>query len=136
MWHYSCSTSPRSPLYREYRLHAWFGEYNALSGNQIFWFCDNMGGMGQPDFKVTTFGSLSYRNFDTFTPSIRYMNLRQSVQDIKYLDRLREVAGSDPEVAAFLKSAPERVMVTEMHDRTTPDRMREEAARLILKHAR
>ncbi len=136
VWHYTCSTSPRTPLYREYRLHAWFGEYNALSGNQIFWFCDNMGGMGQPDFKVTTFGSLSYRNFDTFTPSIRYMNLRQSVQDIKYLDRLREVAGSDPEVAAFLKSAPERVMVTEMHDRTAPDRMREEAARLILKHAR
>ena len=56
------------------------------------------------------------------------------MQDIKYLAKLREVAGSKPEVAAFLKSAPERVMVVEMHDKTAPDRMREEAARLILKY--
>ena len=62
------------------------------------------------------------------------MNLRQGVQDVKYLDKLREVAGSQPEVAAFLKSAPERVMVVDMHDRTAPDRMREEAARLLLKY--
>ena len=134
VWHYTCSTSPRTPLYREYRLHAWFGAYHGLSGNQIFWFSDNMGGMGQPDFKVTTFGGLSYRNFDTFIPSIRYMNLRQGVQDIKYLDKLREVAGSQPEVAEFLKAAPRRVMVVDMHDKTAPDRMREEAARLLLKY--
>lgn len=134
--HYTCSTSPRTPLYREYRLHAWFGEYHGLSADEKFWFCDDMGGMGQPDYKVTTFGSLVYRNFDTFVPSMRYMNLRQSVQDVKYLAKLREVAGSEPEVAAFLKSAPERVMVVDMHDRTAPDRMREEAARLILKYLR
>ena len=40
------------------------------------------------------------------------------------------------EVAEFLRSAPMRVMVTEMHDKTAPDRMREEAARLLLKYAR
>jgi hypothetical protein len=134
VWHYTCSTSPRTPLYREYRLHAWFGACYRLSGNQIFWFSDNMGGMGQPDFKVITFGALAYRNFDTYIPSIRYMNLRQSVQDIKYLDKLREVAGEQAEVKAFLDSAPTRVMVEERHDPTAADRMREEAARLILKY--
>jgi hypothetical protein len=40
----------------------------------------------------------------------------------------------EPEVKAFLASAPERVVERERHDRTAPDRMREEAARLILKY--
>ena len=136
VWHYTCSTSPRTPLYREYRLHAWFGEYHKLSGNQIFWFQDCIGGYGPPDFKVCTYGGLVYRNFGATVPSIRYMNLRQGVQDIKYLDRLREVAGGEPEVKAFLKEAARKVMVTEMHDHTAPDRMREEAAALILKYGK
>ena len=62
------------------------------------------------------------------------MNLRQSVQDIKYLDKLREVAGDEMEVRDFLNEAAWRVMVLEMHDHQAPDRMREMAAMLILKY--
>ena len=134
--HYTCSSSPRTPLYREYRLHAWFGEYHKLSGNHFFWFEDCMGGYGQPDFKVCTSGGLVYRNFGRTIPSIRYMNLRQGVQDVKYLDKLREVAGDRAEVREFLGEAVQKVMVTDLHDKTTPDRMREKAAELILKYAK
>lgn len=133
--HYTCSTSPRTPLYREYRLHAWFGEYHKLSGNHFYWFEDCMGGYGQPDFKVCTAGGLVYRNFGRTIPSIRYMNLRQGVQDVKYLDRLREIAGDRDEVKEFLEKAVQKVMVSDMHDKTTPDRMREKAAELILKYS-
>ena len=132
--HYTCSSSPRTPIYREYRLHAWFGERHKLSGNHFFWFEDCMGGYGQPDFKVCTAGGLVYRNFGRTIPSIRYMNLRQGVQDIKYLDKLREIAGDRDEVRQFLEEAVRKVMVTDMHDHTTPDRMREKAAELILKY--
>ena len=62
------------------------------------------------------------------------MNIRQGVQDIKYLEKLREIAGGREDVQSFLKEAAHKVVVTEAHDHTTPDRMREEAAALILKY--
>ncbi|MCR5840328.1 MAG: hypothetical protein K6G94_11930 [Kiritimatiellae bacterium] len=133
--HYTCSTSPRTPLYREYRLHAWFGECHKLNGNHFYWFEDRMGGYGEPDFKVCTAGGLVYRNFGRTIPSIRYMNLRQGVQDVKYFDKLREIAGDRKEVKEFLEEAVHKVMVTDMHDHSTPDKMREKAAELILKYA-
>jgi hypothetical protein len=62
------------------------------------------------------------------------MSMRRGVEDVKYLAKLKEVAGDEPEVKEFLVSAPERVVERERHDRTAPDRVREEAANLILKY--
>ena len=92
------------------------------------------GGFGPSDFKTAASSGIAYRSFESTMPSLRYMSMRRGVEDVKYLARLKEVAGGEPEVKAFLASAPERVVERERHDRTAPDRMREEAARLILKY--
>ena len=55
---------------------------------------------------------------------------------MKYLAKLKAVAGDVPEVKKFLADAPIRVLDTERHDKTAPDRMRAEAARLILKYTK
>jgi len=61
------------------------------------------------------------------------MAVRQGMTDVKYLQKLREVGKESPEVQAFLKTAAKRVVVDFAHDPTMPDRVREEAAALILK---
>ena len=134
VWHYTCSTSGRAPIYGTYRLHPWFGWHHGLTGNQFFIFQEMTGGFGPADFKCAMSAGIAYRSFDSTMPGLRYMSMRRGVEDVKYLAKLKAVAGGDPEVEAFLSKAPEAVVVRERHDRTTPDRMREEAARLILKH--
>ena len=61
------------------------------------------------------------------------MAVRQGMTDVKYLQKLREVGKNSPEAQAFLKTAAKRVVVDFAHDPTMPDRVREEAAALILK---
>ena len=85
---------------------------------------------------ATAFGVNLYRSFDDFIPSVRYMSFRRGIYDVKYISRLRAVAGDRPEVKTFLEAAAKRVVVTEKHDRTAADRVREEAAELILKYGR
>ena len=53
--------------------------------------------------------------------------------DVKYLQKLREVGKNSPEAQKFLKNAAKRVVVDFAHDPSTPDKVREEAAALILK---
>lgn len=66
-------------------------------------------------------------------PSIRYMAMRQGMTDVKYLAKLREVAGNSPDAQKFLAGAPKRVVIDFGHDPSMPDKVREEAAELILK---
>lgn len=134
VWHYTCSTSGRAPIYETYRLHPWFGWRHGLTGNQFFIFQQNTDGYGPGDFKVAMSSGIAYRSFDSTMPSLRYMSMRRGVEDVKYLGKLREVAGDVPEVREFLESAPVAVVSLERHDKTAPDRMRERAAELILKY--
>jgi hypothetical protein len=136
VWHYTCSTSGRTPIYETYRLHPWFGWRHNLTGNQFFIFQGMTGGFGPSDFKTAASSGIAYRSFESTMPSLRYMSMRRGVEDIKYLLKLKEVAGDVPEVKAFLADAPYRVVERERHDRTTPDKVREEAARLILKYTK
>ena len=133
VWHYQCNTSPRVPIFEGYRQHAWFGEAHRLSGNQFFLLHDAQGGVGERDWKAPTEGGFVYRSFDDFIPSVRYMSFRRGVNDVKYLAKLRAVAGDRPDVQAFLRTAAKRVVETGRLDRTAADRVREEAAALILK---
>ena len=61
------------------------------------------------------------------------MAFRQGVMDVKYLAKLREIGKDSPEAQAFLETAAKRVAADSIHDQTMPDRVREEAAALILK---
>ena len=136
VWHYTCSTSGRTPIYETYRLHPWFGWRHNLTGNQFFIFQGMTGGFGPSDFKTAASSGIAYRSFESTMPSLRYMSMRRGVEDVKYLLKLKEVAGDVPEVKAFLADAPYRVVERERHDRTVPDKVREEAARLILKYTK
>lgn len=64
---------------------------------------------------------------------MRYMALRQGVMDVKYLAKLKEAGKNSPEAQAFLKNAAKRVVDDFNYDASMPDKVREEAAHLILK---
>ena len=66
-------------------------------------------------------------------PTMRYMAVRQGMTDVKYLDKLRQLAKGNPEAEAFLAEAAQRVVVDFGHDPKMPDQVREEAAKLIMK---
>lgn len=134
VWHYTCSTSGRNPIYDWYRLHPWFGLRHDLSGNQFFWFLDHWRGYGNTDFKNRINSSIAYLSFDHVVPTLRYMAMRRGVTDLKYFDVLRRVAGDRDEVKEFMAEAAVRVVESERHDRTVADRMREKAVDLILKY--
>ena len=61
------------------------------------------------------------------------MAVRQGVNDVKYLAKLREVGKDSADAQEFLKTAARRVLVEKAHDPNEADRVREEAAALILK---
>ena len=131
VWHYTCSTSGRAPVYETYRLHPWFGWAHRLTGNQFFIFQEMTGGFGPYDFKCAMSSGIAYRNFNVTMPSLRYMALRRGVYDVKYLEALAAARGGDPDVKAFLERAPMEVLQNR-HDTSTPDRIRDEAIRLLL----
>lgn len=136
VWHYTCGESGRMPIYETYRLHPWFGARHNLTGNQFYIFQAMTGGYGPADFKTAASSGIAYRSFESTMPSLRYMSMRRGVEDLKYLDLLENVAGDRPEVKKFLAEAPVKVVETERHDKTTPDRLREQAAELILQYAK
>ena len=130
--HYTCDTSIRSSLARNYRRNAWFGEYHQLQGNAIF---IGVGSLVNCAWKGSPEGSLLYfaGSDDIAQPSLRSMAVRQGMTDVKYLAKLREAGKDSPEAQDFLKTAAKRVVVDFAHDASMPDRVREEAAALILK---
>ena len=130
--HYTCSTSIRASLAREFRRNAWFGEYHQLQSNALYSAYNNLVNC---TWKGLPEGGLIYYagKDDIAQPSVRYMAVRQGMTDVKYLQKLREVGKDSPEAQAFLKTAAKRVVVDFAHDPTMPDQVREEAAALILK---
>jgi hypothetical protein len=61
------------------------------------------------------------------------MAFREGITDLKYIACLREISGADREVEAFVARAVDRALNTCRHDPTEPDRLREQAAQMILK---
>lgn len=102
LWHYSCSTSMREVLDRNFRKHVWFTEGNALSGSRFYIFVKGAGGYGAADWRQPARGDVIYRVFDEFLPSLRYLALREGVTDMRYLELLRRRAGDDEAARSFL----------------------------------
>ena len=94
-----------------------------------------VGGLTQCAWKGSPEGSLLYfaGGDDIAQPSLRSMAVRQGMTDVKYLAKLRNVGKDSQEAQDFLKTAAKRVVVDFAHDATMPDKVREEAANLILK---
>ena len=131
--HYMCDTSMRMPLDTYFRHHAWIGERYGLDGNHLYEFSKFVKSFGSTDFKELTYGDIVYYAFGKPVPSVRYMAFREGITDIKYLAAVRAVAGDDPEAKAFLERAAKEVIDLTPRDPKTPDRMREEARRLLLR---
>ena len=55
----------------------------SLTGNQFFIFQDMFGGYGPADFKKAASSGIAYKSFDSTMPSLRYMSMRQGVEDLK-----------------------------------------------------
>ena len=133
--HYTCETNPTSQLHANYRLSAWFSECYNLDATELYQLTRGLGYNGGADFASATDGNLllvtGYKG--KVIPTIRSMAFRQGVMDVKYLAKLREIGENSPEAQNFLKTAARRVVLDARYDRTMPDQIREEAARLILK---
>jgi hypothetical protein len=130
--HYTCDTSPRSPLDRNYRRNAWFGEYHRLDSNSLYQYMASRGGAGHGDWRLPPYGNIILLSFGQPVPTLRCMALRQGMTDVKYLAELRRLG--TPEALEFLNSAARRVVIDFGHDPAMPDNVREEAAALLLKH--
>ena len=130
--HYTCDTSPRPSLDSYFRKKAWFGEKYKLHGNMMYQFYDRQGGIGARDFKTPTSGGIGYFLYRRFVPSIRFMAFREGITDLKYIACLREIAGADKDVEAFVAEAVARALDTCRHDPRAPDRLREKIAKMIL----
>ena len=128
--HYTCYTDVRAPLYKNFRHNAWFGEYHNLDFNDMY---QAVNGLPNTIWKGNGGAALLYNSEEMAVPSIRYMALRQGITDVKYLDKLREVGKDAPEAQAFLKTAAKRVVIDKAYDPAEADKVREEAAQLILK---
>ena len=132
--HYTCSTKVDEDLDKYYRQNAWQAERYGLTGNALFEATSNKGGVGATNWKCVHTGGIVYRAYDSYIPSVRSLALRQGVEDVKYLKLLRMVGGDDPVVQDFLKAAAKRVTDNPTGgDRRLADRVRDEAAALILK---
>ena len=128
--HYVCSTSPHTSLHANSRMNAWFGEYHQTDSDNMYRLIEDRAGCA---WLGPTMGELLVFVEGGAVPTMRYMAVRQGVMDVKYLAKLREVGKNSPEAQAFLKTAAKRVVADFSHDASMPDKVREEAAQLILK---
>ena len=128
--HYTCATDPRASLHGNYRMMAWFGEYHQADSDSCYRLEDERRGCA---WLAPTSGELLIQTDTSSIPTMRYMALRQGVMDVKYLAKLKEAGKNSPEAQAFLKNAAKRVVDDFNYDASMPDKVREEAAHLILK---
>ncbi len=130
---YQCSTGIREDLHTYFRLHAWrayrmncdilgFYQFSAMT-----W-----GKCGATDWKRIPGGAIVNRAGNSCIPSIRYMAMRRGVDDVRYLKALEKYAGN-PGVDELLKTAPKQVEDAGF-DGTMPDKIRDQAVKLILKY--
>ena len=132
--HYSCDTSMRVPIHNYYRQHAWFGEHHGVSGNYMYHLVDSAAGVpGWGDFKGNPYGGVIYHLHGARMPSLRLMALREGFTDVKFLAALKtkNERAKDAEIAAFLKTAAEEVVVRRPNDAMLPDRLRDRARELL-----
>ncbi len=131
--HYRCSTSIREPLSGYYRRHCWRGEQMGLDGDMMYRFSRHGNSTyGELSFKVIPYGEIVYSAAGRMMPSVRYMAYREGVTDIKYVQALRVMRGGEPEIAAFLKKAAERVVCGDPVSPGLPGKVREEIRRLLM----
>ena len=128
--HYTCATSIRASLDKNFRRNAWFGAYQNLDYNNMYQGNSNLANNA---WKSNGGEALLYINGSGAVPSIRFMAVRQGMTDVKYLDKLKTGFKDSAEAQAFLKTAAKRVVVDFAHDPATADKVRSEAAQLILK---
>lgn len=132
--HYTCEVELDSSLAENYRRTAWFTEYAGLDAHHLYQGVRHgYNGKATIDFKTSVEGTLLYVSFNDVIPSLRSMAVRQGVTDTKYIALLRQMSKKHPEAAAFVEKALKNVIEKFPHDHTMPDRMREQAADLILK---
>jgi len=143
VWFYTCQTSMRESLYRYYRLHAWKAYARNLDGMVMWTYILGPGGdIGSGTWKIASKGPLVYRSYEEPIPSIRYECLREGLDDIKYLAKLKYLhcfAKKElpehkltQEVEVFLNRAPEDVITNYAHDQTFADGVRHKAAKYII----
>lgn len=134
--HYTCSVSMREPLSAYYRRHCWRGEHMQLDADMMFRFRRSANPVyGDLHYKVVPYGELVFSAGGRESPTVRYMAYREGMTDVKYLQALREKRGSEPEVAAFLKKAVERVVKDDPQSASLPGEVREEVRRMLLEGA-
>ncbi|MFA7232110.1 MAG: sugar-binding protein, partial [Victivallaceae bacterium] len=144
IWFYYCSTNLREPLYRYYRRHAWIGYLHKVDAIGLFTFIAGPGGYyGKLSWKTDPFGGVAYRSFDECIPSIRYECLRIGNTDVKYLQKLAELAEAatarnlSPELVKqakiLLRDEVYKVAVTQAHNPNSAVEVRNKAIDLILK---
>ena len=132
---YECNTGIREDLHTYFRLHPWRTFHTGCGLMGFYQFSASpWGRIGATDWKRIPGGAIVCRSGDRCIPSIRFMLLRRGVDDIRYLDALKDFADK-PEVAEFLKKAPDRVL-NAVHDFAVPDRIRDEAVELLKKYHR
>ena len=130
---YTCETEMFSPLHQNYRTLPWFAECKNFPSVSLYQGIYSSYNQSQYDFKRPQEGTVFYRSFTETIPSLRSMAFRQGMTDIKYLAVLKKLAPKHPEAAKFLKAAAKRVVINHLNDPAMPDKVREEAAALILK---
>jgi hypothetical protein len=142
IWFYICDISMRGSLYRYYRLHAWKAFAWKLDGMAMWEYIGGPGGYyGADSWKRAAAGPLAYRSFDEPIPSIRYECLREGLDDIKYLAKLRSLVEmakkqglNNTEVGKaeqLLNNEPIKV-VEQAWDDTYAERIRQSAAEYIM----
>lgn len=143
-WFYYCDTSLRADLYRYYRRHSWLGSNYGVDTIALWCLAYGPGGYyGVAAWKAGIGGSIAYRSFDDCLTSVRFECLRIGSTDLKYMKKLADVAaaakaaGTAPELVQeaekLLKDAPNKVSMTDLHDSTAAETIRNKAIDLILK---
>ncbi len=143
LWFYNCAEGIRLDKYTYYRLHAWKGLLQRNSVIGIFNYVAGPGGYyGRGSWKLAPIYALVSRSFDEPVPSIRYECLREGMDDIKYIQKLRQMvnaakaAGNRSAVIQqaeiFLQSAPGRI-IRQQHQHGLAGVTRAKAAELIMK---
>ncbi len=145
LWFYYCSTNMRESLSRYYRRNAWIGYHYKTDNIGLFKFMSGGPGgyYGRSSWKRTAFGGIAYRSFDDSIPTIRGEAMNVGNMDIKYMQKLadlttlaekRKIAPAlVAEAKQLLKTGPYKVVISQAHDETAADQVRNQAIELILK---
>ena len=131
--HYVCDTDVYASLSEYYRRTPWFTEYEKLAAQHIYQGVYYDYDQHQYDFKAYPYCTLYYMSFGQGIPSIRAMAVREGMTDLRYLEVIRQLATTHREAADFLKTAVRRVVTDVPHDPVMADKVRAEAADLILR---